>query len=242
MRADNITRHLKTCSKKGMCLICEKQVKDVKNHMKTCSVITYPCRVCGEDFNTGARRTAHEKRCRVADGEKRSVKRQMRFNHHTQETALGGLFRIVKIKPQIETSDYIGVLEDEIEHIKDILEFYLDPALKFYLTLKLDVIKLITDEKKTATFNTSATPLLQLDDTSKEIKKHIDRLDTKVDEFLRNGSGWVVENIKQIDVMMTKYNPMSYMFYSNPPETSTSNLSESDSDSDGDYDWKRDIF
>ena len=242
MRADHITRHLKTCSKKGMCLICEKQVKHVNNHMKTCSVITYPCRVCDVDFNTGARRTAHEKKCRVADGEKRRVKRQMRFNHHTEETALGGLFRIVKIKPQIETSDYIGVLEDEMEHIKEILEFYLDPALKFYLTLNLDVLKLITEEKKTATFNTSATPLLQSDDTAEEIKKHIDRLDNKVDEFIRNGSGWVVENVKQIDVMMTKYDPMSYMFYSNPLGTSTSILPESDSDSDGDYDWKRDIF
>ena len=144
MRADNITRHLKTCSNKGICLICEKQVKDVQIHMETCSVVTYPCRVCGELFNTGGRRTAHEKKCRVADGKKRKVKRHMRFNHHhTEETALGGLFRIVTIKPPTESSDYIGVLEDEMEHIKEILEFRLDPALKFYLTMKLDMIKVI---------------------------------------------------------------------------------------------------
>ena len=225
MLSSHVSRHLKTCSKKGTCLICEKQVKDVKKHMETCSVVTYPCRVCGEHFNTGGRRTAHEKRCRVADGKKREVKRHMGFNHHTEETALGGLFRIVKIKPQTETSDYIGVLEDEMEHIKEILEFRLDPALKFYLTMKLDVIKVIEGETKIANFSTSATPLHEGDYFIGEIKKHINGLDIEVDKYVRNGSGWVVESVRQIDVMITKYNPTMFSYVDDtPPDTSTSSL------------------
>ena len=237
MRADNITRHLKTCAKKGMCLICEKHVKDVKKHMENCSVKTYPCRVCSKDFNTGARRTAHEKKCRVALIKRPEVERQLRYTHHNEETMLDGLFRIVTIEPLAKTDDFIGFLEDELEHIKEILEFRMKPALKFYLTLKLGMIKLLSEERKVAIFNTSATPLLEGNDTILEIKKHADRLDQKVDKYMQNGSGWIVEDVKQLDVMIAIYNPMyavrlDYI----SPTPSSSHLSESDDD---DYvDWR----
>ena len=231
MRADNITQHLKTCAKKGMCLICEKHVKDVKKHMETCSVKTYPCRVCSEDFNTGARRTAHEKKCRVALTKRPRVEGKMQYTHHNERTAINGLFRIVTIEPLVKTDDFIGFLEEELEHIKEILEFRIKPALKFYLTLKLGMVKLTSEERKIVTFNTSATPLLEGDDAIVEIKKHVDRLDEKVDKYIQNGSGWIVEDVKQLDVMIAIYNPIyTARSYYKSPKPSSSHLSESDDD------------
>ena len=233
MRADHITRHLKTCAKKGMCLICEKHVKDVKKHMETCSVKTYPCRVCSEDFNTGGRRTAHEKKCRVALTKIPKLEGKMQYTHHNERTAIDGLFRIVAIEPLVKTDDFIGFLEEELEHIKEILEFRMKPALKFYLTLNLVMIKLTSEERKIATFNTSATPLLEGDDVIVEIKKHVDRLDEKVERYMQNGSGWVVEDVKQLDVMIAIYNPI----YTVRSESDGDNLIIR-SDDDDYIDWR----
>lgn len=76
-----------------------------------------------------------------------------------------------------------------------------------------------------------------INDTILEIKKHADRLDQKVDKYMENGSGWIVEDVKQLDVMIAIYNPMYAVgLYYISPTPSSSHLSESDDD---DYvDWR----
>ena len=44
-------------------------------------------------------------------------------------------------------------------------------------------------------------------DPEAEVRKHIDLIDSKVDNYITNGSGWLVDNVRVINVMMTKYNP-----------------------------------
>ena len=66
MRSDHLFRHLKSCVK-DLCVICLKSVENLQEHMKDCSVKYYSCKICGEKFNTGGRRTAHEKKCRVME-------------------------------------------------------------------------------------------------------------------------------------------------------------------------------
>ena len=86
MRSNNLFRHLKSCVK-DLCVICLKSVENLQEHMKDCSVKYYSCKICGEKFNTGGRRTAHEKKCRVMEGT-------------TSKEALDGLFKIIRITPQ----------------------------------------------------------------------------------------------------------------------------------------------
>ena len=64
------------------------------------------------------------------------------------------------------------------------------------------------EEKKTVNFQTSASTLLKTSNIKEEIQKHIDALLDKVDKYTRNGSGWVVDSVNGISVMMTKYSPM----------------------------------
>ena len=50
------------------CPVCQKVVEGaLKEHIDQCNRKMYQCRCCGEPFNTGGRRTAHEKKCRDAD-------------------------------------------------------------------------------------------------------------------------------------------------------------------------------
>ena len=64
----------------------------------------------------------------------------------------------------------------------------------------------------------------------------MDRLDHKVDKYMQNGSGWVVEYVKQLDVMIAIYNPMCAVgSHYKSPELSSSDLSNSDDD---EFDWR----
>ena len=204
LRSNNMARHLKICAKKGFCRICEKEFGDVEKHMKTCSVKTYSCRVCNKHFNTGARRTAHEKRCRVVANE------GGQHANHTEETALDGAFRIISIKPDTKSGDFVGVIEDEYEHIEEILMMRMSPAVKFYLSIRLKMTKMVGEgEDKIGTFNTSATLLLPEVDILPVLKSHAEILEVKVDNYLQNGSGWVVDSVDQINVMLTSYDPIN---------------------------------
>ena len=194
MRSDNIARHLKSCGKDSFCHVCQKEVDgDVEKHVETCCVETFSCKVCSRHFNTGARRTAHEKQCSTRISE---------------ETAIGGLFRIVTIKPSVKTDDFVGFFKEEYLHIIKILKVRMNPTLKFYFTMKLNMIKLVGDDKMVAVFNTSATTLLQIANAFPLIKHHLHRLEEKVDQFIQNGSDWVIDSVNQIDVMMIVYNPL----------------------------------
>ena len=132
MLAKNITRHLKTCVTGSVCPICQKGVDgDIKAHIESCGRKDYPCHICDEPFNTGARRTAHEKKCR-APGDAGPSKRA-RFDN--DDTAIGGLFRIITVASNISSADYEGALLDELDHIEDILDSRMETGLKFYLSL-----------------------------------------------------------------------------------------------------------
>ena len=68
MRSDHISRHLMAYAKGRFCPICETEVtNDIKSHIETCSRKLYLCRICKQNFNTGARRIAHEKKCRAGE-------------------------------------------------------------------------------------------------------------------------------------------------------------------------------
>ena len=132
--------------------------------------------------------------------------------NHIEETALDGAFRIVSVKLKSKSDDFIRVIEEEYEHIEEILRNRMRPAIKFYLSLKLNLSKLIDeDEEKTAVFNTSSTLLLPGFDITSLIKDHVEILEVKVDNYMQNGSGWVINSVNQINVMITTYDPINQL-------------------------------
>ena len=204
MQSFHVTRHLKICIKKNKCPVCQKAVSgNLGKHIENCNVKTYSCNVCGEVFNTGIRKTAHEKKCGLSQ---------------SGTSALNGLFRIVEVKPNSISPDYEGILEDEMDHIIEILDNRMDPALKFYMSIELDMRLPTDDSTKVVTFQTKSSALLQAMDFKEEVGKHINEIVEDVDKYIRNGSGWLVENVKTIYLMMTKYNPGGGTFISLPKE------------------------
>ena len=67
----------------------------------------------------------------------------------------------------------------------------------------------ITDSAtKLVHFQTSSTTLLQSMDVEPEVNGHVQHIASKIDKFINNGSGWSVDKVNAISVMMTKYNPL----------------------------------
>ena len=58
----NFARHLSNCGEDGplYCLVCFEKPADLEAHRAQC-FRKFPCRVCGEEFTTGAARCTHEK-------------------------------------------------------------------------------------------------------------------------------------------------------------------------------------
>ena len=195
------------------CPVCQKVVEgDLKEHIELCNRKMYQCRCCGEPFNTGGRRTAHEKKCRVADEITVKPKTLKIENISGERTALDGLFRIVSVKPKDNTVDFEGGMMDEVQHIADILENRLESCLKFYLSVELNMIKMVEGEdvSKVVNFHTTATVLLQSTNIKEKVQEHINRIMPKIEQYIRNGSGWSVIGLKNIDIMITKYTPMGF--------------------------------
>ena len=187
--ADNLTRHLQSCIKGNYCPICQKDIEGIiTKHIEDCSKRYYTCIVCGERFNTGARRTAHEKKCKIIGGA-------------TTQKALGGLFKIIEIKPP-PFVDYEGVLEDQLPHIIEILRHEIKTTLKFFISLEVEVI--LDETIKIANFQSRATQLTKSMDFEEEVSKHIETLIEKIETYASMGSGWIVNNIESINIMVTK--------------------------------------
>ena len=204
MSSSDLNRHLKKCAQKSKCPACQKTVTGILGeHIEKCNVKTYDCNVCREEFNTAFRKAAHEKKCGIAE---------------SGQIALKGLFRIIELKPHANSPDYEGVLQEEIERIVEILDSRMDPSLKFYIALELDMRLPTDDSTKVISFQTRSTALLASMDFKKEVEKHIKELVKDVENYIRNGSGWLVENVKTIHLMTTKYNPGGGTFISLPKE------------------------
>ncbi|MCP4490203.1 MAG: hypothetical protein GY820_23230 [Gammaproteobacteria bacterium] len=127
----------------------------------------------------------------------------------SKDGAIDGLFRIVRIEPKNKTHDHYGIMEDETDHIVEILNNAMVTALKFYISIELNMSRLTEDISKIVTFQTRSTILLKAMDPEAEVRKHIELIDSKVDNYITNGSGWAVANVRVINIMMTKYNSLS---------------------------------
>ena len=210
MQSNNLSRHLKGCVTGNFCPICQREVLDgIKEHVASCNRVFYSCRVCGESFSTGSKRAAHEKHCQVASSS--TVKKNTTPKIDNSVTAIAGTFRVTTIIPKIESTDYEGVLEDEIQHICDILKLYLEmeTGLKCYISMELKMSRINDSEsKKLVTFQSSSLTILKGESIQEVVMKHAIILVEKIEMYLKNGSGWLVNKIEVIKLMTSKYNPM----------------------------------
>ena len=55
-------------------------------------------------------------------------------------------------------------------------------------------------------FSSSGTPVLE--DTHISLTSHISTIERKVEEYVRNGSGWIVEGVKEVAIAISPYQPL----------------------------------
>ena len=60
-------------------------------------------------------------------------------------------------------------------------------AIKFYMSIKVDMRKTVDNNTDSGNFRTSATIILESTDIDTTIEEHFDTLFKKIDEFVRNG-------------------------------------------------------
>lgn len=212
IRHDCLKNHVTQCIGPGrFCDICDTTLidateEDLNEHIMLCGVVSYMCRGgCDQKFSTAANRASHENTCKTTTI---SVSTPA-ANPPNTRTAINGNFKIIKISPISQDWDYESVLDVEKQRLKNILETQLQhlKSIKLYLTLNVVGRKYVDGEEKVLNFRTCAKTLLRSDDINKAIDDHIEKLFEKIDNYTRNGSGWMIEKVQNIHINITKYAP-----------------------------------
>ena len=63
---------------------------------------------------------------------------------------------------------------------------------------------MLDDTSKIGNFQSRATQLTKSMDFEEEVSKHIETLIEKIETYASMGSGWIVNNIESINIMVTK--------------------------------------
>lgn len=210
-----LKQHLNSCVGEGtFCVVCEQNLlaldpETVKVHLLSCGRKKFPCKKhCGMNFTTASHRDYHSKTCRDTVHESSAQCNLANDNLHS--SALGDLFRIIELRPNNDGWDYENVLEEEKPRLINVLQNHLEHfhAIKFYISIRMMCSKNLDDTDKNANFRTSSTVLLQSTDIDKLLNQHFDQLTGKIDAYSRNGSGWIMRNILDIHLNITKYTPL----------------------------------
>ena len=214
----NLKEHLTVCVGTGQfCPRCETMLVgqseiQINQHFMTCSRVNYPCRKrCGQAFTSASRREAHSKNCHPQSIAARSEPRAPLDNSGLMISAIDKHFRIIQISPSSPSNDYEVTLDEEKPRIKDILLNNLQylKSLKFYISINIECKKLIEETHlKTANFRSSASPLLLTSDLDELLEQHLNRIADKIDKYCRNGSGYVMEGVSELNIYICKYTPL----------------------------------
>ncbi|KAL5267281.1 hypothetical protein ACHWQZ_G004350 [Mnemiopsis leidyi] len=114
------------------------------------------------------------------------------------------------ILPTTSSCDVVGALHAETPRIADILRLQLEffNSARFYLTIKVGVRQAVKDKTDETSFAVCAADLLQTTNIEEELYNQIEAIGTKIDNYTRNGSGWVIDKMICAHLNITKYSPM----------------------------------
>ncbi len=208
---ENYASHVEICGEGKVCSICYKVVHThMSRHRESCGNRNYDCRNCGLYFHTGAQRTAHEKKCRRAENlpgpsSKRPAADTDEGETRADQTAIGGTFRIKSINVDSRVgSDYEGALYTYKDQIQRVIRDTMGNGTTVILGLEANMKKLVDDDTATASFISSPSVVLTSTDINAIITNQYSQILEKIDTFLRNGSGWIVDRVTFINIHQSR--------------------------------------
>ena len=75
-------------------------------------------------------------------------------------------------------------------------------GLKFYLGAQVKMLKQINGDTVNVHFSISATILLKSTNILQSVEHHINMLVDKIDNYICNGSGWIVGNMNHLSIQL----------------------------------------
>ena len=184
------------------CLFCTRSI--LEGDHSQCCVTFYTCETCNQHFTTAARRRGHS--CGVV---------------RLQSSAIEGYFRIYDIvMPGLPSPDFFNILMDAKNRLSDLMRQLLDEfgALKFYLSIQMEFMKVVGDETQTYHFTTCNAELLESCVIEEKVMRHLLDLVQRVDEFISLGSGWIVSSLNSVKLNVTPYTLQQAGNYIETPE------------------------
>ena len=183
---------MKTHMKK--CPTCLTLCDDLHTHLETCGVRRYKCPCCAMDFSTPRARSMHAGNCKPEFAPTRS--------------SINGKFRMYVLKPEVNSPDYEDVLMDICPRIVEVIQHQPFSRLKFSLAMTLLGGKLVEDEPQDVTVRTTALESVITKNHSCEgieeaVMKHINQIIDKIDKYVGNGSGWVIDQTAEVHLHIT---------------------------------------
>ena len=128
-----------------------------------------------------------------------------------QDEAIDGLFRCLTFTvPDACGGDYEGAMDVLFADLQDTLDMFRGNGCKFFLGTDIEMSKMLEDATAMMTFRTKSTVLLNADDSLNELFEHVQRLSVKVDDFVREGSGWISHKVERVYLYITKLDYLQF--------------------------------
>ena len=101
-------------------------------------------------------------------------------------------------------ADFEGVLIANQDRISTILQELTTPGVKVYISLVLEMKKTLDDVLATAVFNSPTKVFIPMTNVSAEVGDMFPTILEKVDKYLRNGSGYIVHRVLNLNINITR--------------------------------------
>lgn len=162
--------------------------------VESCCLVEYECQNCQCRFSSHIDRRNHSCRPELI------------------QSAIQNRFAVYRLKTYDDTSNFEGVLTGSIKRITECLEGYKKtyfPTIKFNLNARVIMTKFIYDygDEKELWFDSKMSRILLSTDTKEAVTNHITDIVERIAKHVKDGSGWVVNLVPTIDIMITRYSP-----------------------------------
>ncbi|VDI40488.1 Hypothetical predicted protein [Mytilus galloprovincialis] len=207
-------------------------------HQQNHSNINYECEHCGfttkrKDVLTKHMKRKHDvkknvqkeddiqpprKRQRIEDVDQLPEERvrNAREKRSLTTTALNDGVENIQLQPSNNEERYDLMLffkEKQVDIVQILEDRLLRNNIKFYMSVHVRMIKYSPDGKYDEAephFNSKVSTILQsgVSEIPHELNKGFQKVFISFEEFIKNGSGWQLEEVLQLDLCVTKYKPL----------------------------------
>jgi len=222
LRIHKITSHTPTCN---TCNTSFKSQYELKKHNFTTHTVTFNCHKCGRAFAENECRLKHEKKCgkfsRVLCDICGKTIMAFRLEKHMLDhkkapssklkLKMTDLYRTLVYEPGSFHTDFPLFLDSMLEIlVRDLDEEVNSNPCKWYLAVKITFEKNVGEvEEIESWIRTKVYVSLQSNNTTDQMKLAFSDLIQAFSEFTKDGSGWSIKKLEELNMNIFKYEPLA---------------------------------